>query len=120
MTDFEQPKRLTKMVIDDKSIEQVKKLSFPLLYDDENELLYKMHIRLLKVAMDKNNSNEVGFIINLMDRKHFEILGNEDGIELRKVIEARDLFFTAPSNSLIFIHNHPKNSTFSEVDLKSF
>lgn len=30
------------------------------------------------------------------------------------------MFFTAPSNSLIFIHNHPKNSTFSEVDLKSF
>ena len=49
-----------------------------------------------------------------------ERIQKSEQIELKNVPEARDMFYTSPKNSLIFIHNHPKNSTFSEVDLKSF
>ena len=39
---------------------------------------------------------------------------------MKKDKAASNLICTAPKNSLLFFHNHPKNSCFSEKDLESF
>lgn len=44
------------------------------------------------------------------------VYGMEDGISLRTVPQAKELVCTPPKNSLIFLHNHPRNSIFSKVD----
>ena len=48
------------------------------------------------------------------------INGTENGVTLKKDKAASNLICTAPKNSLLFFHNHPKNSCFSEKDLESF
>ena len=44
----------------------------------------------------------------------------ESGITLKIDEKAYNLLCTAPRNSLLFFHNHPRNSCFSERDLESF
>ena len=70
--------------------------------------------------MKNNNSNEVGMLVSLIDWKYIVICGTENGISLGTVPQAKELVCTAPRNSLLFLHNHPKNSIFSETDLESF
>ena len=70
--------------------------------------------------MNKNDSNEVGMLVNLQDWTNIMINGTENGVTLKKDKAASNLICTAPKNSLLFFHNHPKNSCFSEKDLESF
>ena len=70
--------------------------------------------------MTKNRSNEVGMLVNLQNWSDIMVNGTENGVTLRNDTMAYDLLCTAPKNSLLFFHNHPKNSCFSERDLESF
>lgn len=120
-TIFEQlQKRTTKLLITEEAIERVKVISVDEFDEEENEKLQQLHKQLLSLAKTKNNSNEVGFLINLMDWSYIVIYGTENGISLGSQEEAKELICTAPQKSLVFLHNHPKNSIFSERDLESF
>ena len=88
--------------------------------DEERDIIKELHRKLLKRSMNKNDSNEVGMLVNLQDWTDIIVNGTEDGIRLKEDKKAFDLICTAPKNSLLFFHNHPKNSCFSERDLESF
>lgn len=59
-------------------------------------------------------------LVKLINWEYITICGTENGISLASIPQARELVCTAPKNSLLFLHNHPKNTTFSETDLESF
>jgi hypothetical protein len=89
---------------------------------DEKEILKINDIQkeLLSKSKNNNNSDEVGILLNLIDWTYVTIYGNSKGISLGTNSEAKFLLYTAPRNSLLFFHNHPKNSIFSERDIETF
>ena len=117
---YQQSKRTTKMIIDKDCVDAIRKVDIPGFDEEEIEQIRLLHRKLLKRAMNKNNSNEVGMLVNLQDWSDIMVDGTEEGITLRTDMVARELLCTAPKNSLLFFHNHPKNSWFSEKDLESF
>ena len=78
------------------------------------------HKELLQVSMRKNGSKEVGILIDLTNWDNIVVLGVEDGIELANYPNARMMLHNSSIGSLMFMHNHPKNSTFSYKDLWTF
>lgn len=117
---FDEQARKTKLTI---SEEYISKVATPKLDDfdeEECEKIKLLHKKLLEVAMKDNDSNEVGFLVNLIDWSYKPTFGGERGITIRSNPEAKELLITAPTHSLIFLHNHPRNSVFSERDLNSF
>lgn len=117
---FQQLRRKTKMLITQKNIDAIKRVSIPGFDDEEIETIKTLHKKLLKKSMNKNKSNEVGMLVNLQDWSDIMITGTENGVTLKDTTTAYNLLCTAPKNSLLFFHNHPKNSCFSERDLESF
>lgn len=116
----QQTRRTTKRVIDDKSIDSVKNINISGFDGEELEKICSLHKKLLRCAMLKNKSNEVGMLVDLKDWSEIIVYGTENGITLKTDRSAHALICTAPKNSLLFFHNHPRNSCFSEVDLESF
>lgn len=80
--------------------------------EEENEKIQQLHKQLLALAKTKNKSNEVGFLINLVNWSYIVIYGTENGISLASQEEAKELICTAPQKSLVFLHNHPKKFYF--------
>lgn len=118
---FEQlQKRTTKMYITEEVIHNLKCIALKEFDEEESGKIQTLHKQLLLTAMKKNDSNEVGFLVNLINWEYIVIYGTENGISLKTVPQAKELVCTAPRNSLIFLHNHPKNTIFSEADLESF
>lgn len=113
-------KRTTKMIIIPETIHHVRKISLAEFDEEETEKIQALHKELLGISMKKNDSNEVGLLVNLVNWEYLTVYGTENGISLSGVSDAKELLCTAPKSSLIFLHNHPKNSTFSEIDLESF
>lgn len=117
---FQQKKRTTKMRINQENVDNIKRIKLPDFDDEERDTIQGLHKILLKRSMVKNNSNEVGMLVDLRDWSHIMVNGTENGVTLKGDKTAYDLLCTAPKNSLLFFHNHPKNSWFSEKDLESF
>ncbi len=117
---FQQAKRTTKMIITPENIDSIKRISIPGFDDEEIDIIKDLHKKLLKRSMYKNESNEVGMLVNLQDWSDIMVNGTENGVTLKNNAMAYDLLCTAPKNSLLFFHNHPRNSCFSERDLESF
>lgn len=118
---FEQlQKRTTKMMITQKVIDNLRKISLQEFDDEETGKIQLLHKALLEISMKHNNSNEVGLLVNLINWEYITVYGIENGISLGTMPQAKELVCTAPKNSLIFLHNHPRNSIFSEADLESF
>lgn len=108
------------MQITQVAIDNVKKINLNGFDKEEVQQIQMLHKELLRYSMKNNNSNEVGMLVSLIDWKYIVICGTENGISLGTVPQAKELVCTAPRNSLLFLHNHPKNSIFSETDLESF
>jgi hypothetical protein len=119
-TFYQQGKRTTKLMITDCEINAVKRVNLPGFDVEETVKIQKLHKKLLTRAKNKNNSNEVGMLVNLRDWSDIMVNGTEEGVTLKGEKKACELLCTAPKNSLLFFHNHPKNSLFSEKDLESF
>jgi len=113
-------KRKTKLIITQDSIDRIKRIELDYFDHDECVLIQNLHKELLRLAMRNNESNEVGFLVNLCDWSHTVIYGVENGITIKNVPYAKELMTTAPKNSLLFFHNHPNCSIISEKDLESF
>ncbi len=117
---FAQQIKKIKQIISDEVINRVRCAS---IYEfDEEELLYiqQLHKKLLKHSKEKNNNNEVGILVDISDWSDILIKGNENSISMRHNPDAKLKMEYAPKNSLLFLHNHPRNTCFSEIDLSSF
>jgi len=117
---FAQQTRSTKQNISDETIDKVRCVSIDEFDDEELLLIQQLHKRLLKHSKEKNDSNEVGILVDLIDWSDILIEGDENSISLKSSPDAKMKMETAPKNSLLFLHNHPRNTCFSEIDLSSF
>ena len=117
---FDEQARKTKLLINNDYISRVVTPKLDIFDEEECEKIKSLHKKLLEVSMNDNESNEVGFLVNLMDWSYMPAFGGEKGITIKSNPAARELLITAPAHSLLFLHNHPRNSIFSEKDLNSF
>lgn len=117
---FDEQARKTKLFICEEYIAKVTTPQLELFDVEECKRINSLQKRLLEVSMKDNDSNEVGFLVNLVDWSYMTAFGGERGITIKSNPEAKELLITAPKHSLLFLHNHPRNSVFSERDLNSF
>lgn len=114
-------KRKRKMMINKDIIDSVKYVDVIDFDHEECEMIQGFHKTLLNHAMHHNNSNEVGMLVELCnDWSYIIVKGTEEVVLMKADDTAKELLETSPKNSLLFFHNHPKNSWFSEKDLDSF
>lgn len=98
-------------LISDKAIENVPKVQINGFTDEQNTFVQEQHKELLQYARDNNASREVAFAFrkDLTDRSIF--VGDEGEIEFKNGLNGK-------GNELFVMHNHPKNSSYSDRDIK--
>ena len=106
-------------LIDEGTIEKIAKTRV-FDKDELNNKLYQFHKKLLFTAKNKNKSNEVGILWNILTDEYVIVMGTENGINICSSQRMASMLNTGYSNSLVFMHNHPRNSGFSYIDLNSF
>ncbi|MFR6311352.1 minor capsid protein [Anaerofustis stercorihominis] len=99
-----------KYILDDVQISDIKAI-----YSNEDKLLYnkltKAHEDVLKYGL-KTGSEKVVYIDVNNNKRIFTNTGNKN-----KVYSSEDILRTAKDSSIIAIHNHPSNGSFSGDDL---
>lgn len=76
---------------------------------------------LLDCSKTYNNSNECGILLDVQDLSKYSIYkGDEHNITAKINWASLRLRYEEFENRFIFIHNHPSNSWFSELDIKTF
>lgn len=100
-------------VIADKAIENVPKVQINGFTDEQNIFVQEQHRELLKYAKNNNENKEVAFVFRdgLVDREEF--IGSDDAIEFGNGLIGK-------GDNLFVMHNHPKNSSFSDMDIRFF
>ena len=100
-------------IITDKAIEKVPKVVINGFSDEQNTFIQKQHKELLKYAKQENENKEVAFAFrsDLSDKTVF--IGSEDDIEFGYRLMGK-------GDNLFVMHNHPKNSSFSDLDIQFF
>ena len=98
-------------VITDKSIEKVPEVKIQGYTDEQCKFIKSQHQELLKYSRDNNGNKEVAFVFDcdLSNRKEF--MGSDDKIEFGSTLYGKDLFI---------MHNHPRNSSYSDYDIQFF
>ncbi|MBP1546303.1 MAG: hypothetical protein J6A37_06865 [Oscillospiraceae bacterium] len=97
--------------ITDKSIEKVPNVTISGYTTAQCNTIRAEHRELLKYSRDNNNGNEVAFVFKrgLTDRK--EYMGTDDSLNFGNSLFGADLFV---------MHNHPRNSSYSDTDITFF
>lgn len=113
-------KKNKKITITDIAIDKVPYVAVPGLIREENSMLQNTHKELLRIAKNKNNSNEVAVILNLVASRKVVIMGDESSVKAGTSPEATGLFFSSKERELMYLHNHPKGSSFSLNDIVTF
>lgn len=92
-------------------INSVKKVNIDGFTESQNAYIQDQHKELLRYARDNNGSNEVAFVYRrgLTDRTIFK--GSDDVIDFGNGLDGK-------GDGLFIMHNHPRNSSFSNIDLK--
>ena len=97
-------------IISDKAIENIQKVNIAGYTDEQCTVIQQQHKELLKYAKDNNNNNEVAFVFrkDLTDRAEF--IGSDESLDFGSGLfgKGKDLFV---------MHNHPRNSSFSDRDI---
>lgn len=85
---------------------------------EENQFIQEQHKALLKDAKENNDSNEVAYL--LKDGKVTKVYGDQDSVSFAPGEKATELLFNSKPNTIIMLHNHPGQSSFSLTDLYLF
>jgi hypothetical protein len=118
---FSQQSRSNKQYISKDIISNLHIVKIDNFFDEKETLkINDIQKELLSKSKNNNNSDEVGILLSLIDWTYITIYGNSEGISLSTNSKAKSILYTAPRNSLLFFHNHPKNSIFSERDIETF
>ena len=94
--------------ITDKAIESVPKIKIYGYTDEQCELIQQHHKDLLKYSRDNNDSKEVAFVMDSSMSSRKEFVGSDDKLDFGSELYGKDLFV---------MHNHPRNSSFSDTDI---
>ena len=100
-------------IITDKAVESVPKVKISGYSDEQCAFVQQQHKELLRYAKDNNDSKEVAFVFRkgLTDRT--EYIGTDDKIDFGTALSGK-------GDDLFVMHNHPRNSGFSDFDISEF
>ena len=118
-------KRKKAIAITDIAIQKVTKVKFDGFSECENDLIWRFHRLLLRLAKElcdkrENNGYEFGIIVNINTWEHIEITGTLGGVYIDSNREAKYALENGNKNSILYMHNHPSTGTFSATDIKTF
>ena len=88
---FDEQARKTKLFICEEYIAKVTTPQLELFDVEECKRINSFQKRLLEVSMKDNDSNEVGFLVNLVDWSYMTAFGGERGIAIKSNPEAKEL-----------------------------
>lgn len=99
--------------ITDKAIERVPKVDIDGYSEEQRGEIQKQHKELLKFSKEHNQNKEVAFVFreDLTDKT--PLLGADDHLDFGTSLSGK-------GNNLMILHNHPRNSSFSDVDISLF
>lgn len=92
----------------DCSIKRVPKVEIIGYTDEQCEVIQKQHQKLLEYSKQNNNNKEVAFVFNSDLTNRREFTGADDRLDFGTSLYGRDLFV---------MHNHPRNSSYSDTDI---
>ena len=103
--------------ITDSSIDSVKKIQIGGYTASECEFIQSKHKELLTYSRDNNESKECAFILEKDLSSIAKDIGNESELEFTNP----DCVFMLYNRPRLFVmHNHPKNGSFSDRDIRFF
>lgn len=110
---IEEAKRKEIIPISERAISDVPEVKISGYTDEQCKTIQEQHKELLRYARENNDSGEVAFVFRegLTDRKI--IAGTDTDVNLGLFIE------TSGKNQFI-MHNHPRGSSFSRMDIKEW
>lgn len=99
--------------ITDKAINRVPKVNINGYTDEQCNEIQKQHKELLRFSKEHNQNKEVAFVFreDLTDKT--PLLGADDHLDFGTSLSGK-------GNNLMILHNHPRNSSFSDVDISLF
>ena len=110
-------KRDRKIMITDVALNKVPLVQVPEFTQVECETIAAEHRTLLRVAKEKNHSNEVLSVVSFKQVRRAMVLGDEFSVDLRKSPEAYGIFASAEPQEILLLHNHPSTNNFSLPDI---
>lgn len=118
---LQQKNRGKKVFITEQAIEKVRVIKINELTSENNVFVQETHKELLKFAKDKNDSNEVACIVNMLENKRTNFVkGERHGVDVDSDPDVYHLLRTAKPRSFILCHNHPGLTDFSANDINVF
>lgn len=111
------------MYITDIAIEKVPYVKYRGMDKEQNRIMQKLARLILKIAMTKNDSNEVAVTWDMIFRgiERYGIdWGDEDGACLGGNPVSYHLLNSGEKVVLVLLHNHPSTRTFSLEDMYLF
>ena len=95
--------------ITDSSIERVPNVKISGYTDEQCSIIQQQHKELLRYSRDNNEGKEVAFVFDseLNNRKEFK--GSDDKLDFGSALYGKELFV---------MHNHPRNSSYSDRDIQ--
>lgn len=99
--------------ITDKAINRVPKVNINGYTDEQCNEIQKQHKELLRFSKEHNQNKEAAFVFreDLTDKT--PLLGVDDHLNFGTSLSGK-------GNNLMILHNHPRNSSFSDVDISLF
>lgn len=99
--------------ITDKAINRVPKVNINGYTDEQCNEIQKQHKELLRFSKEHNQNKEAAFVFreDLTDKT--PLLGADDHLDFGTSLSGK-------GNNLMILHNHPRNSSFSDVDISLF
>ena len=113
-------KRDHKVYITDMAIEKVGKVNLSDFSEEQVSAMQDRHKELLRIAKEKNDSNEVLFIDDMNFKSEVSILGGEFKVSPSTNPFAVSVIANSERQSLVYLHNHPSTNNFSLGDIDTF
>lgn len=114
-------KRDHKIMITDIAIDKVPYVKIPGLSDDACKAIQEEHKEILRIAKEKNNSNEILSLMSKnLNEKSVRVLGGEFGVDPSTDPKAVSLFNCSGRQEIMYLHNHPSTNRFSMTDIMTF
>lgn len=106
-----------KIEITDIAISKAEPPSIPDFSDEQNARFRELHKELLRLAKEKNDSNEVAFLFDPNTMGYEMAFGGASYVDIFENPIARDMYRNSSVGELYLLHNHPSTKTFSYSDI---
>lgn len=99
--------------ITDNAINRVPKVNIDGYTEEQCIEIQKQHKELLKLSKEHNENREVAFVFREGLTDKIPLFGDDDYLDFGTSLSGK-------GDNLTILHNHPRNSSFSDVDISLF